>query len=738
MVAVGSLLSSAASSAEHDVAEPSEHFLATYCSACHNDEDWAGSLSFDYLPASSLHGGDKLPEWEKILRKTRLGEMPPADQLQPPPEAMAAFRGWLENSLDNRAVVHPDPGRATLRRLNRSEYGNAVRDLLALDVDVSAELPPDDSGYGFDNIADVLSVSPTLMDRYIAVAETISRLAVGAGPQAPVLVSYTVPKDGASSNHGVPAYNERSNEALPLDSRGGGAFPYYAPYDGIYEISGHLNANTNNDIERLPEDEFSLRVPLKAGAHMIGMAFRKELALDDRMKAMRNEVLIVKIPPEPARELTLDFIVDGARVDQTLVPSYVVRPRFSQNNYPRDVMQIDVKGPFDISGPGKTDSIRKIFVCEPTAAAESENACARKILSILARQAYRRPVTDTDVALLMRIYTIGRDGADFRQGIAAALQAMLISPHFLFLQEKDPVDSAPGSVHAISDLEFASRLALFLWSSLPDEALLRSAEAGTLRKPAELQAQVSRMLADPRAHALVENFAGQWLYLRNLDLHQPDRAIFPQYDVRLQQAMKQETELFFSYVVNQNRSILEFLDADYTFLNQRLAEHYGIDGVKGTAFRKVALPADSPRGGLLGQGSILTVTSYGNHTSVVKRGKWILENLLASAPPPPPPDVPALKTSQNGKALNAREQMAMHRADPVCASCHVKMDPMGFALEQFDAVGGYRTHDAGQLVDVASTMPDGTQFTGMNGLKDVLLAQSDEFVLAFTERLLTY
>ena len=711
--------------------------LDKYCSRCHNDERLSGDLSFATFRTTDIDSGANLAQWEKILRMTTRGEMPPRNKPQPSAEDMKSFTAWVGSSLNRYAAGHPNPGRATLRRLNRAEYANAVRDLLAMSVDVSKELPADDSGYGFDNISDVLTVSPTLMDRYLAVAGKLSRLAVGLGPSQPFATSYMVPKEGSIKNQGIPSYNERMSDALPLGSRGGAAFAYYAPHDGTYEIGGYLNANTNNEVDRLKENRVSLRVPLKAGPHIIGIAFRKQLALDETVQALHNTTDVIVLPTAPPVSMPLDFVVDGARVGGTSVPSYYMSPRFSQANFLRDVLQINVEGPFDAKGPGETPSRRKIFACQPSKAA-SESACARRILSILTRQAYRRPVAVADIDPLMRVYDEARVDTDFEHGIAAAVEALLVSPSFLFLHEDDPAGSASGSVHPIRDLEFASRLSLFLWSSGPDEELIAMAAKGRLRKPAVLDKQIARMLADPRAGALTDNFAGQWLYLRNLEYQRPDVVQFPKFDTRLRSAMKRETEMFFASVVRDNRSVLDFIRSDYTFLNQRLAEHYGISGVEGTAFRKVMLDPASQRGGLLGQGSILTVTSYGNHTSVVKRGKWILDNLLAAAPPPPPPDVPALKSTQAGRQLNAREQMELHRSDPACASCHVKMDPLGFSLEHYDAVGAFRTQDVGRPVDSSARMPDGAEFDGLGGLQKILLDHKDEFAHAFTERLLTY
>ena len=711
--------------------------LDEYCSRCHNDFDLKADFSIDNLSAADLRDGVHNAAWEKILRMVGEGQMPPVDKDQPDPEDRAEFVSWLEHSLDSFAVANPDPGRATIRRLNRVEYANAVRDLLALDVDFSDELPQDNSGFGFDNIADVLSVSPTLMDRYLTVASKIAPMATGLASDRPFVTTYQVPKDGSVMNSGVPAYNERSSPYLPLGSRGGAAFPYFAPYDGIYEVSGWLNANTNNETDREIEDRVSVRIPLKAGSHMIGMSFRRKLAPDEIIQTLRNNTDYVPLPTEEPAMLPLDVSVDGKKLRTISVPSYRMHERYSQQNFPRDVLQIDVGGPYEASGTVQTPSRERIFSCIPQAAAE-EAACAREIIGSLARSAYRRPVSDADIAPLMRVYSAERSRTNFEHGIEAAVEAILVSPQFLFVVESDPADAEPGSVHRIRDLELASRLSLFLWSSIPDEELLDVAAAGRLHQPEVLDGQIDRMLADPRAEALTENFAGQWLYLRNLEQQRPDITVFPDFDTRLRSAMARETEMFFSYILRTDSSVLDFIAADYTFLNERLAEHYGIPGVSGTAFRKVALQPEWNRGGLLGQASILTVTSYGNHTSVVKRGKWILDNLFAAPPPPPPPDVPALEQEHDGRKLSAREQLERHRSDPVCAACHVKMDPLGFSLENYDAVGGYRTMDAGQVIDASATMPNGMAFKGLTGLQAVLMDSKDEFTRAFTERLMTY
>lgn len=714
-------------------------FLDNYCSKCHNDERFSGDWSLSMVDAYELEDGSNTAAWERILRVTRDGDMPPAGKRQPSALQRSDFTHRLQAGLDGYAAGHPDPGRATLRRLNRAEYTNAIRDLLALDIDLAESLPTDDSGYGFDNIADVLSVSSTLMDRYFAIAGEVSRLAVGVAPEKPTVTTYEITKDGSILNQGIPAWNERSSDELPFDSRGGGVFKYYAPHSGVYEISGFLNANTNNEIDRLEVNRHALRLQLPAGPHSIGMSFRRDVGLDERVQVPRNNIDIVPLPVDPPKQLTLDFVVDGHRVGSTQVPSYYLSPRYAQRNFLRDVLQIDIIGPLKVDGRGSTLARKRIFRCHPDESTLLPRDCAREVLAPLARHAWRRPVGEEDLTSLLDLFDEASRNAKFEQGIAVALQALLVSPRFLFVIENDSPDLVPGSVRRLTDIEFASRLSLFIWSSLPDAELLALAESNELRQPEILEGQITRMLADRRADALTDNFAGQWLYLRNLEHHRPDVIEYPNFDARLRSAMREETERFFARIVTENRSILDFINADYTFLNERLAEHYGIEGVSGPGLRRVALNASSGRGGLLGQGSLLTVTSYGNHTSPVRRGKWILDSLLAAPPPPPPPNVAALvQESRDGRALNAREQMAMHREDPACAACHVKMDPLGMALEQFDAVGAFRLRDAGQLIDASSTFPGGHNFTGLSGLRDILLDRRDQFTRAFVEQMMTY
>jgi len=734
-VASNAPVAGATSSVTAPTATPADHkkMLMQYCTACHNDRLKTAGMSVVPLDANNLQANQAT--WEKILRRVSLGEMPLRGAPRPPKEKLQDFTNWLANSLDAQAAANPNPGHATVRRMNRTEYANAVRDLLALDVDFTKDMPADDTGYGFDNIADVLTVSPTLMDRYITVAGKISRMATGQASRRTITTDYKVPKDLFNNGFGVAAYNERASDDLPLDSRGGGAFKFYAPYDATYKIQVFLNANTSEEGEIGISNRYEVTVPLKAGLRTIGATFPKNLALDEHVT--QKTILGAREPAATPEPIPMDVIVDGARVQRLTVPSVATGPNVSQSFYQRDVMQISVVGPFDIKGSGDTASRRKIFICRPSASL-SETACANTILTNLARHAYRRPVSQADVAPLMKIYAEGRKGADFDHGVEAGLEAVLVSPSFLFMRESDPAKSAPGDVHRISDLELATRLSFFLWSSVPDDKLLNAAQSNQLHKPAVLKAQVARMLADPKSKALTQNFAGQWLYLRRLEYQKPDRRAFPDFDIRLRNAMQTETEMFFDGVVRDNRSALDFLDANYTYVNQRLAEHYGIPGVYGTTFRKVELDPALHRGGLLGQGSVLTVTSYNNRTSVVLRGKWILENILAAAPPPPPPNVPTLNEAKNGKVMTIRQQMEVHRANPVCASCHTKMDPLGFSLENYDAVGKWRTAYAGSVVDASAVLPDGTKFEGPRGLQGILLSRKDQFVEALTERLMTY
>ena len=683
-----------------------------YCISCHSQKAKVAGVVLEGLDFSSV--GTNADIWERVLRKVRTGQMPPAKAPQPEAAETAGFVTWLEGSLDQAAKLNPNPGRPAVHRLNRAEYSNAIRDLLAVDVQPGQWLPVDDSGYGFDNIGEVLTLSPTLLEKYMSAARRVSRLAVGDPKIKPVEERFAPRRTSR---------NERVSDDLPFFSRGGLSVNYYFPLDGEYLLRIKPNGSD-------PEKYFEVRQPVKAGLRTIGATFARESAKADPVIPTGRG----PAPPAagPARKVPLDLRLDGARVKRFEV---------SEN---MGIEVLIVSGPLNATGRGETPSRSKIFICQPaaTASASEQTACAKKILSALARRAFRRPVTEADVIPLLAFYEQKRQQADFDSGIQSALEAMLVSPDFLLRVERDPKTAAPGAVYRLNDFELASRLSFFLWSSIPDDELLNLAEQGRLKLPTVLQQQIRRLLEDSRSQAFVANFAGQWLHLRNLETSRPDPDVFPAFDDTLRQDFATESELFFGSVLRENRGVPELLDADYTFLNQRLAEHYGIRGVYGSQFRRVALNAEqrTTRGGLLGQGSILTVTSYPNRTSVVQRGKWILENLLGSPPPPPPADVPDLKPkSHDGRLLTMREQLDMHRANPICASCHVRMDPIGFALENYDGIGKWRTKDAGSTIDASGKLPNGKTFNGPAELKKILLADHrDEFITTVTEKLMTY
>ncbi len=693
--------------------------LDQYCVGCHNDKVKTASLSVQGLDPA--HVSINSEAWEKILRKVKTGQMPPAKLPHPKPAAQDAFTGWLETQLDTAATTNPNPGRPTVHRLNRAEYSNAIRDLLALDIKPGAKLPADDSGYGFDNIGDVLSLSPILIERYMSVGKMISRLAVGDTARKPQVDVFESPRVNGRGGRA-----ERVSDDLPFDSAGGLSVPYEFPVDGEYNFQIKLPGANGGDPKVLEE-----KIPVKAGVRTVAVTFMADNAASEVLPAFSlggNAAAAAAAGQFGRRQSTskMDLRLDGAR----LKLFDVTQARVSS---------LSIGGPYNIQGHGDTPSRRQIFVCHPETAKE-EGPCASKILSNLAFHAYRRPITDADLKPLLGFYQSGRKEGDFDSGIEMALRVMLVSPNFLFRVERDPGTTATGGVYHLNDYELASRLSFFLWSSIPDEQLLQLAGQGKLKDPKVLSAQVSRMLEDRRSKALVSNFAGQWLYLRNLSQVKMDQDVFPKFDTTLQHAFQQETELFFSAILRENRPVTDLLSADFTYLNQRLAEHYGISGVYGSQCRRVAL-TDPNRGGLLGQGSILTVTSYPNRTSVVQRGKWVLENLLGSAPPPPPPDVSlVLEThSKDGKALTMRQQMEMHRANPTCSSCHSRMDPIGFSLENFDGIGAYRAKDGANAIDASGKMPDGKVFTGSSGLKTLLInGHRDEFLTTFTEKLMTY
>jgi len=697
--------------------------LNQYCAVCHNQTLKSGGISLAGLDLSDITGNSGT--LEKVLRKVHSGEMPPPGMPRPDASTAREFTGWLESELDRSAAVHLNPGRPTIHRLNRTEYSNAVRDLLALDIKPGALLPPDDTGYGFDNIGEVLSMAPVLIERYISVARMVSRLAVGDPAVKPESVEFRPPKNSRR--------RERASDDLPFDSAGGLSVSYRFPLDAEYVVRIKLAPAAGFDGKQ-DTNSLELRLPVKAGTRRVALTFPRQEAFPEAVAGLRGAApaatATTTMTQQPASgpALFADLRLDGSRLKTYDLPEGAAPA----------LVSLTISGPYDISGPGDTPSREKIFVCQPVSANE-EGPCAEKIISALAYRAFRRPVSASDVQPLLAFYERGRREGTFESGVEMALRTLLVSPDFLFRIERDPVGLAAGSTYQVSDYELASRLSFFLWSSIPDDELLQLAEQGKLREPVVLAQQVSRMLEDDRSKSLESNFAGQWLYLRNLAQVKPDPDDFPEFDFSLRQSFQRETELFFSEILRSNRPVTDLLDSKFTFVNQRLAEHYGIPNVYGSQFRQIAL-TDPNRGGLLGQGSILTVTSYPNRTSVVQRGKWILDNLLGSPPPPPPPEVPNLKAhGADGSLLTMRQQMEQHRANAVCAACHSRMDPLGFALENYDGVGKWRSKDAGHVIDPSGKLPDGTQFDGMPGLRQVLLtSRRDDFIATVAERLLTF
>ena len=772
--------------------------FSQYCLTCHNQRmKQAGSVPIALDDDTLWDVAANTATWEKVVLKMRAGVMPPAGAPRPDKPVRAAFLGWLESELDRTAAARPNPGRTEpFHRLNRTEYRNAVRDLLALDIDVSSMLPADDASYGFDNIAGVLKMSPTLMEQYLAAAQRVSRLAIGSPAPAPSIdyfritddlaqdahlaglpfgtrggtqLNYVFPADAEYEfrirvardlNEGVPVYTDAQHVEINIDGARVGGFtlpgvgapaprpqappgPTGTPQPDrpqISQIDGGIRVTARQREERNRADEsWNLRIPVKAGPRAVTVAFT------NRTTALDETARLPFLRPYPA----------GVNIPETRLGAHL--------------RSVEIAGPYNVTGPGETPSRERILQAPLQgvpyrrclgADSSVSDECAKRILTTLARRAYRRPVTDIDVAPLMAFYRdasrsvrlqadqagraeAGQDEAlgarGFEEGIQRALRRLLVSPEFLLRVERDPAIAGPGTVYRISDTELASRLSFFLWSSIPDDELLTAAERGQLRDPAALSAQVKRMLADRRAGAFVANFAGQWLFLRNLQAVVPVQNIFPDFDDTLRQAFRRETELFFDSIVREDRSVLDLLRADYTFLNERLARHYGIPNVKGSHFRRVSLGPASVRSGILGQGSILTVTSYPDRTSPVVRGKWILENLLGTPPPPPIPNVGELRpTNGEGIVLSMRQRMEQHRRNPVCASCHAMMDPLGLSLENFDAVGKWRTlGESSASVDASGVFPDGSKFEGAAGLKQMLL-QSDRFVPTVTEKLMTY
>jgi len=770
------------------LAAPVTSLVNQYCVSCHDGDVNKGGLDLAAILRDDVvqHSGT----WENAVRKMRARQMPPVGKERPSDRAYDEVVGRLSSSLDRAAAKHPNPGRTdTFRRLNRTEYQNAIRDLLALDIDAAALLPKDDASHGFDNVT-VGELSPTLLNRYISAAEKISRLAVGSSFRKPGGDTFRLRPDLTQEEH---------VEGLPPGTRGGTLLNYTFPRDGEYEIQIRLTRDRNEEIEGLREPH-ELEVLLdREQVKSFALAPPK----GDRNFEKVDAHLKVRVPVTAGpHQLGVTFLKNPSSLLESKRQPYLAR--YNMHRHPRltpAIYQISINGPYDSTGPGESPSRRRIFVSHPgkkedrksdagtyglspspligESAGESagergengrnpsaiptvsgpghpspsvplpvegrgkpevlsEDDCAEKILSTLTRRAYRRPVTSTDLQKPMEFYRKAKAEGGFEAGIEAALNAILVNPEFLFRIEREPDGVASGAAYRLSDLALASRLSFFLWSSIPDDGLLAAAERGELRKPKVLEKQVRRMLADKRAENFASNFAGQWLHLRNLESFTPDLRLFPEFDDNLRQSFRRETELHFETLLREDRSVLDLLRADYTFLNQRLAKHYGIPNVYGSHFRRVALDKNSERGGLLRQGSVLTVTSYATRTSPVIRGNWILGNLLGTPPPPPPANVPTLKENTVSDSLPMRARLAEHRANTACASCHNLMDPIGFALENFDATGRWRTLEDGQPIDVSGGLPDGSTFAGVAGLEAGLLKHPDLFVSTLTEKLLTF
>ena len=723
--------------------------LDQYCVTCHNQKLKTAGLALDQLDPD--HVATAPATWEKVVRKLRTGAMPPVGLPRPAQPAYDSLISALETSLDRAAAVQPNPGRATLHRLNRTEYGNAIHDLLNLDVDASALLPTDDASFGFDNIADVLTVSPALLERYMSAAGKISRLAVGDPKTSPIIDTYRVRADVTQNDH---------IDGLPLGTRGGVRIEHNFPLDGDYTIKVKLLKSTVDLLFGGTAPDETLEIAVN-GTRVASITINPTPKEAPKPAPTASGGAPGAFDPAAATKLSLSQPPDSleARVPMKAGPQ-IVTVAFVKKSYalaedlmqpferstfdPSDpkglphVLSVSIAGPFNAAGSGDTPSRQRIFVCHPTAA-KDELPCAKKIISMLARRAYRRPITDNDVETLLNFYQSGKNSGTFETGIEMALRRILASPQFVYRFERDPANIAPGTHYRISDLEMASRLSFFLWSSLPDDQLLTAATQGKLKDPAVLEQQVKRMLADPRSESLVNNFAAQWLYLRNLRGVVPDLETFPNFDDNLRQSFLRETELFFESILREDQNVLRLLDANYTFVNERLAHHYGIPNVYGSQFRRVAVTSDARRG-LLGQGSILTVTSVATRTSPVERGKWLLENVLGTPPNPPPANVPPLKENAAGStALSVRQRMEAHRANPACAGCHKVMDPYGFALDNFDGIGAWRDlSEAGAPIDSAVVLADGSKVDGPTALRSDLLSRPQVFVGTMTEKMLTY
>ena len=726
--------------------------LTQYCATCHNERLKSGGFVID--PAAVTNVSAAADRWEKVVRKLRTQSMPPPGAPRPDAAGYDRVATFLETELDRAETARPHLGKLPLtHRLSRTEYRNAVRDLLALEslpreVSVDYLLPPDNISSGFDNIADLLFVSPSNMERYLDAARKISRLAVG-DPAMPVMVNI----HRLDPEH---PQDERVEE-LPFGTRGGIAVRSEFPVDGTYMVRVDVGNAQGHELEILVDGERAALRQLGGGGRGAPAVATPpgqpdpadpdptppsvdRPAVQGRGAGGRGRGAAAAGPLEfPLTLKAGPKLIGVAFVQRTEArDEATLRPRMRSRGTQPAINSVTISGPYKVTGPGDSPSRRRIFVCKPSSAAD-ELPCARRILSTLARRAYRRPVNETDVRDLLPFYEQGRKEGSFDLGIQKALERLLVSSQFLFRIEREPLTVAAGTAYRVSDLELASRLSFFIWSSIPDDELLDVAAAGRLKDPKVLEQQVRRMMADPRSESLVTNFAAQWLYLRDIGAKLPDEILFADFDETLRTSMQRETELFIGSVFRENRSVLDLLRANYTFLNERLARHYGVPNIRGSHFRRVTFPEGSVRGGLLGQGSVLTITSYSTRTSPVLRGKWVLENLLSAAPPPPPADVPSLKTeTAPGKPLTLREAMIQHRAAPACAGCHARMDPIGFAMENFDAIGRWRERDGDQPIDASGVFPEGTKFEGISGLKKELLRQPEQFVGTVAERLLMY
>ena len=712
--------------------ETVDNFVADYCLMCHSDAARTGGLTLESF--DGLHVADDAEVAEKMIRKLRLGMMPPAIAPQPEREIVDALVATLETQIDTQAASQPNPGRRTFQRLNRAEYTRSVQDLLGIEVDVAAFLPPDTMSDGFDNIADVQTMSATLMEGYLRAANTISRLAVGDPAASSTEVTYRVSRRASQMHH---------VEGAPMGTRGGVSVIHIFPADGEYIFKVQLHSTPTGFLYGLTAGD-SEQIEISVEGRRVALVDIDPLMHEEAPTGMLLQSVPISLNAGPHR-VSAAFIqrlvgpVDDlmAPIEHTLADTTIGRA-YGVTTAPH-LQFFSINGPHNLTGVSDTISRRRIFVCRPVTA-DDELVCANEIVSRLASQAYRRPVGNADIEGLMSFYQSGRDDGDFESGIRTSVQAILASPHFLFRLEQTRQDLEPGQSYRVSDVELASRLSFFLWGMGPDDELRSLASEGVLNVPATFDTQVKRMLADPRSAALATRFASQWLRLQDLERLHPDYQLYPHYDHGLSVALKRETELFFDYLVREDRSVLDILTADYTFANERVARHYGIPNVTGTRFRRVDLPGDERRG-VLGHGSILTLTSIADRTSPVLRGKWIMEVLLGSPPPPPPPNVPDLEVTQDaaeGKVLSVRQALEAHRADPACNSCHAVIDPLGLTLENFDVTGAWRIKDNGVPVDASGELYDGTAMDGPVGLRTALLNHSDAIIMTFTENLLTY